>query len=137
LVDIIFALSKDSFAKNSFFKPVNLDAFRDLYVPLLSAIDPRFMFIAKTKTEQICGFLFGFSEQSAPADSPTIILKTYASGVRGLGYALADRFHRTALDAGFKYVIHALMHEDNASLDRSHQHNAETFRRYALFARIM
>lgn len=137
LVDHIFALSKDSFAKNNFFKPVSLAAFRALYIPLLSAIDPRFVFIAKTNNGQICGFLFGFPDQSAPVDNPTIILKTYASGVRGVGYALADRFHRTAQSAGFKSVVHALMHEDNTSIERSRQHNAKTFRRYALLARIM
>ena len=137
LVDHIFAMSKDSFAKNKFFKPVTSESFRDLYIPLLSAIDPRFVLIAKHHSGSICGFLFGFPDGSAPDDNPTIILKTYASGIRGVGYALADYFHRTALEAGFQSVIHALMHEDNASLQRSQQHNAVTFRRYALLARVL
>ena len=137
LVDHIFAMSKDSFAKNKFFKPVTLESFRALYVPLLTAIDPRFVLIATHHTGGICGFLFGFPDGSAPDDNPTIILKTYASGIRGVGYALADYFHRAALEAGFKSVIHALMHEDNASLQRSQQHNAVTFRRYALLAKVL
>ena len=136
-VDHIFAMSKDFFAKNNFFKPVTLDTFHALYIPLLTAIDPRFVLIARRHTGAICGFLFGFPDSSAPEDNPTIILKTYASGIGGVGYALADRFHRTAIDAGLKSVIHALMHEDNASLTRSTQHNAVTFRRYALLARIL
>jgi len=137
LVDHIFAMSEGSFAKNNFFKPINIDAFRAMYIPLLSALDPRFVLIATHHSGKICGFLFGFPDQSAPKDNPTIILKTYASGLRGVGYALADYFHRAALDIGFKSVIHALMHEDNASLKSSHQHNSVTFRRYALLARIL
>jgi len=134
-VDLIFTMSKDSFAKNSFFKPIELNAFRSLYIPLLTAIDPRFVLVATHKTAGICGFLFGYPDMSTPKTNPTIVLKTYASGMRGVGYALADYFHRTAIEAGFQSVIHALMQEENISLQRSAQHNAVTFRRYALLAR--
>ena len=81
-----------------------------------------------------------------PSDSPTswssstnpaAILKTYASGLRGVGHLLADTYHRRALDMGFTQVIHALMHEDNASRDRSEKHKAHTFRRYALMGRLL
>jgi hypothetical protein len=38
---------------------------------------------------------------------------------------------------GFTEVIHALMHEDNASRERSTRHKANLFRRYALMGRVL
>ena len=137
LIEQLFHMSKASFAKNNFYKPVTLDDFQMLYRPLLGAIDPRFVLIAKTEADLICGFLFGFPNQFAPSSNPTVVLKTYASGMRGVGHALADRFHRNAIDMGFISVIHALMHEDNISLQRSSQHQASVFRRYVLLAKTL
>ena len=130
LVKTIFDLSADSFARNRFFKPIELSGFFDIYLPLLSAIDPAHVLLAKTQTGQICGFLFGYPDPNS--SQPTVVLKTYASGVRGVGFLLADTFHRRALEMGFENVIHALMHQDNISLNRSGLHNAKVFRRYAL-----
>lgn len=137
LIMHLFEMSKASFAKNNFYKPVTLEDFQSLYRPLLGAIDPRFVLIAKTGSSQICGFLFGFPDVSAPPSNPTVILKTYASGKRGVGHALADKFHRNAVNMGFRSVIHALMHEDNISLKRSRQHQANVFRRYVLLAKTL
>ena len=53
----------------------------------------------------------------------------------GVGHLLADTFHRVARELGFLDVIHALMHIDNVSLDRSRAHAARIFRRYALMGR--
>jgi len=137
LIANLYGMSKASFAKNNFYKPITLNDFQALYRPLLGAIDPRFVLIAKTGSGTICGFLFGFPDGSAPADNSTVILKTYASGMHGVGHALADRFHRNAIEMGFNSVIHALMHEDNISLKRSEQHKAGVFRRYVLLAKIL
>lgn len=137
LIEHLFNLSETTFAKNRFFKAVTLADFQALYRPLLGVIDPRFVLIAKTEAGAICGFLFGYPDQSATPSCPAVVLKTYASGQRGIGHALADRFHRNAIDLGFKSVVHALMHEDNVSLQRSRQHNASVFRRYALLAKTL
>ena len=71
----------------------------------------------------------GMHSRPAPR---TVILKTYASAQRGVGHLLADHFHRSARDAGFVDAIHALMHVDNISLNRSARHAGAIFRRYAL-----
>ena len=64
-----------------------------------------------------------------------MILKTYASARRGVGHLLADTLHRRARALGYSDVIHALMHVDNISRERSSRHQAHTFRRYALLGR--
>lgn len=137
LIAHLFGMSKTAFANNNFYKVVTLEDFQAIYRPLLGAIDPRFVLIAKTGSGQICGFLFGFPDASAPPSNPTVVLKTYASGKRGVGHALADKFHRNAIDMGFRSVIHALMHEENISLQRSGQHHASVFRRYVLLAKTL
>lgn len=132
LVDQIYAMSAQHFEKNKFFKPVDLTAFQALYRPMINALDARFVLLAYHKSGAICGFAFGY-----PADAETIVLKTYASGLRGVGHALADKFHRTAQDAGFTQVIHGLMQDENDSLAHSAKHGLRVFRRYDLMARIL
>lgn len=135
LVRQMFAVSSASFARNAFFKPISEDTFLDLYRPLMPAIDPRLVLFAHLKTGKFAGFLFGMPDHLQGPKPRTAILKTYASSHRGAGHALADRFHRTARELGFSHVIHALMHEENISRDRSARHQASVFRRYALMGK--
>lgn len=134
LITQLFTMSASSFAGNHFFKPITLEAFLSLYRPVLPLLDPRHILFAHAEGGQLVGFLFGMPDRAA-ASRPAAILKTYASGLRGVGHLLADSYHRRALDLGFTEVIHALMHEDNMSRDRSEKHKARVFRRYALMGR--
>jgi hypothetical protein len=54
--------------------------------------------------------------------------------VRGVGYLLVDTAHRTLQTLGYTHVVHALMHVDNASRERSSRHHGTIFRRYDLMA---
>ena len=83
----------------------------------------------------LVGFLFGLPNRLEGRQPKTAILKTYASARPGVGHLLADTFHRTARELGFADVIHALMHVDNVSLERSRRHAGTVFRRYALMGR--
>ena len=83
----------------------------------------------------LVGFLFGLPDWLETTDGETVIIKTYASTLRGVGHLLADTFHRRALSKGFKHVIHALMHVDNISRERSARYGARIFRGYALMGR--
>lgn len=133
LIGKLFEMSGSAFAGNRFFKSITRESFLDLYRPLLPMLDPRHILFAHGPGEQLVGFLFGMPDRGAP--TPTAILKTYASGLRGVGHLLADSYHRRAIDLGFTEVIHALMHEDNVSRQRSERHAARVFRRYALMGR--
>ncbi|MET3924248.1 hypothetical protein [Devosia sp. 2618] len=131
LISKLFAMSGSAFAGNHFYKPITLDAFLDLYRPILPMLDPRHVLFAHGPNEQLVGFLFGFPDRLA-TEKPAAVLKTYASGLRGVGHLLADQYHRRALEMGHEEVIHALMHESNVSNERSQRHKATVFRRYAL-----
>ena len=135
LVDDLFALSTHAFANNPFFKPIDRKAFAALYRPLVPVLDPRHVLFARDDDGALLGYLFATPDFMAPDTDRPIILKTYAATRRGLGFLLADTFHRRARDLGFSRVIHALMHENNASRERSRLHGARVMRRYALFAK--
>lgn len=135
MLDRLFALSGASFADKGFFKPIARDDFLDLYRPLLPLIDPRLVLFAFSESGDLAGFLFGIPDRLQGAEPDTAILKTYASGRPGVGHLLAHMFHENAREYGFAHVIHALMHVDNISLQRSGLHSGTVFRRYSLFGR--
>jgi hypothetical protein len=134
LVAQLFELSLAEFSRNRFFAPITREAFFDLYTPVLPLVDPAHVLFAHGP-DGLVGFLFGIPDRLEGPQPRTVILKTYASRMRGVGHALADTFHRRALALGFSDVIHALMHVDNVSRDRSARHAARVFRRYALLGR--
>jgi L-amino acid N-acyltransferase YncA len=132
LVGRLFAMSSASFAD---YKPIGRDAFLELYRPLIGAIDPRLVLTARDGSGAPLGFLFAVPNHLEGARPRAVVLKTYASRVRGVGRLLADELHRRARGLGFVDVIHALMHEDNRSLASSAMFGAYVFRRYTLFGR--
>jgi hypothetical protein len=135
LLDRLFALAGGSFADKLFFKPIERDDFLALYRPMLAAIDPRLVLFAFDPHGDLAGFLFGLPDWAQGATPDTAILKTYASRRGGAGHLLAHEFHGRARDLGYTHVIHALMHVDNVSLERSAMHGGTIFRRYSLFGR--
>ena len=132
LVGRMFEMSLAGFANNRFFKPIAREAFLKLYEPVMPLVDPRFVLFAHAPDGRLAGFLFGLPDRLEGAAPKTVILKTYASAMRGVGHGLADTFHRRAIELGYVDVIHALMHVDNVSRERSGRHGATIFRRYGL-----
>jgi hypothetical protein len=134
LIGGLFDMSTAGFQRNAFFKPITKADFVKLYEPVLPAVDPRLVLFACDENGSV-GFLFGLPNRLEGERPRTVILKTYASARRGIGHLLADAFHRAARDLGFSAVIHALMHVDNASFERSGRHAGKVFRRYALMGK--
>jgi hypothetical protein len=135
LLDRLYALSGASFADKLFFKGISRDEFLALYRPLLGSIDPRLVLFAFDEKGDMAGFLFGLPDLKQGLKPDTAILKTYASRKPGVGHLLAHAFHERAREHGYALVIHALMHVDNISLERSAMHGGTIFRRYTLFGR--
>ena len=50
---------------------------------------------------------------------------------------MLDAVHQNARRHGFTHAIHALMHVDNISRERSQRQGGEVFRRYALMGRML
>lgn len=132
LIEQLYAMSTTAFGANRFFKPIDKAAFLKLYEPVMPFVDPRHVLFARDAWGGLVGYLFGIPDYLESTKPKTVILKTYASGLRGVGHALADAFHARALEMGYTHVIHALMHVDNSSRGRSAMHKADIFRRYAL-----
>lgn len=131
----LFAISSARFSSNAFYKPITQEAFLTLYEPVLKVVDRRLVFFAYSNEQDIVGFLFGLPDVLQGPNPEAAIIKTYASLRKGAGRALMDAFHHTALNLGYSHVIHALMHQDNISRNRSALHNTTTFRHYALMGK--
>jgi hypothetical protein len=129
----IHALSLEQFASNHFYAPISLNAFLDSYRPVLPAVAPDLVLMAENEAGELKAFLFALPNYSEGPKPQTVILKTYASQVKGGGSMLANAFHERARQRGFASVIHALMHETNLSARHSDKTGGKVFRRYALW----
>ena len=129
----IHALSLQAFASNHFYQPISLEDFLASYRPVLGAIDPELVLLAEGEAGELAAFLFALPNLSEGARPASVILKTYASRVKGAGSMLANEFHARAKARGFSEVIHALMHESNLSALHSDKTGGKVFRRYALW----
>jgi GNAT superfamily N-acetyltransferase len=138
-LDLMFALSLESFAENLYYTPIDRAAFRAMYEPLRRLMDPEFVLVALDREERPCGYLFAFADPaSAAGDRPgRVIAKTVAVSPRARGHGLAnhmlDRIRWAARRRGHREMIHALMHVANVSTRMSSRHGGRIFRRYALW----
>jgi len=129
----IHALSLEQFASNHFYAPISQEEFLASYRPVLKAIDPELVLMAEDEAGQLVAFLFALPNLTEGPKPKTVILKTYASKVKGGGSMLANAFHERAKKRGFTEVIHALMHETNLSARHSDNTGGKVFRRYAMW----
>jgi hypothetical protein len=130
-------LSLRAFARNAFYRPIGLEEFALLYRPLVPLVDPNLVLFAQAPSGATLGFLFAIPDRLQGAAPTTLIVKTYASLMPGVGGLLGDHFYSIARARGARAVIHALVHEDNLSLKHSRSRHGEIFRRYALFGRSL
>lgn len=131
----LHALSLVAFADNAFYRPITAERFLAGYAPILPDLDPELVLLAEDEAGELQGFLFALPDLEQGPRPTAVILKTYASRVKGAGSLLADRFHALAHAKGYATVIHALMHEANLSARHSDHTGACGFRRYALYGR--
>ena len=113
--------------------PIALEPFLESYRPVLKAIDPDLVLLAEDFAGNLKAFLFALPDYAEGPKPYAVILKTYASEVKGGGSMLANAFHERARERGFTNVIHALMHESNLSAQHSGNTGGKVFRRYALW----
>jgi hypothetical protein len=129
----IHALSLEAFASNHYYVPISREDFLASYRPVLTAIDPELVLLAEDENGDLKAFLFALPNLSEGPKPKSVVLKTYASQVKGGGSMLANAFHERAKKRGFAEVIHALMHETNLSVQHSGNAGGKVFRRYALW----
>jgi GNAT superfamily N-acetyltransferase len=133
----IYRLSVKGFVQNFLYTPISEQEFLALYTAIAPCVRPELTLMAEQQGE-LLGYLFGIPDlnQSRRAEMDTFIVKTVAvlPGRRsaGLGSVLVAESHRIAHEQGYRYAIHALMHESNQSGNIS-AHYARTMRRYTLY----
>lgn len=135
----IHALSLESFAGNFLYTPIGAEEFVARYRPIASRVRPEFVWLAE-RAGELVGFVFclpDFTQAARGERITTLVVKTLAvrpgRAYAGLGAVLMPRVRAAARAAGFTRLVHAYMHEANASL-RLSAHYARTFRRYVLLA---
>jgi hypothetical protein len=133
----IHALSLEAFADNHFYQPITQQDFLASYRPVLPAVDPELVLLLEDEGGALKGFLFAVPNLVEGPQTKTVILKTYASRVKGGGSMMANAFHERVRARGFVDVIHALMHESNLSATHSDRTGGKVFRRYALWGRVL
>lgn len=138
----IHRIAASSFRGGFLYQPLSELEFLDTIRPLRPWLRPELIWIAEYEGRAV-GFVFALPDALRASNGrfiDTAIIKTIAvlpdRRYRGLGSWLTLRCHRAARDAGYRKVIHALMHESNRSRNISARY-AATFRRYTLFARSL
>ncbi len=136
----IYQVAQISFRQNFLYTPLTEDEFITQYTLIRPYINPQLVLLAEHQ-KKLIGFLFALpdwyqTQQNLPCH--TIILKTVAilpqRNYAGLGNLLVSQCHQIAQDLGYQFVIHALMHQSNSSLNISTRY-AQPIRQYTLFAK--
>lgn len=136
----IYAVSRVSFKNNFLYTELPEADFAAMYAPVLPHTRPELVLIAE-RDRHCVGYLFAIPNlaQAARGESiDTFIIKTVAilpeTELNGLGSLLVARAQRIGHDLGFRRCIHALMFENNISLNIS-RHYASIMRRYTLYSK--
>ncbi|HEY0008526.1 MAG TPA: GNAT family N-acetyltransferase [Tepidisphaeraceae bacterium] len=136
----VYELSVTAFAGNFLYTPIGRDEFLSMYMPLRSLLRPELVLLGE-HDHRLVGFMFGVPnvlEANRGQPVRTVLAKSLAvhpdyRGI-GLGGVLMNLLQQGAHRCGFTRIIHALMHETNASQKIS-AHNATTIRRYAIYGK--
>jgi GNAT superfamily N-acetyltransferase len=136
----IYQVVMKSFRNNLLYMPLDAAEFMAHYRPVRNYLQPSLVLLAEQAGEPV-GFIFALPDLAqAPrrAAPDTMIIKTVGvvpalEGI-GLGGLLVAHCQMAAQSLGYRYVIHALMAEDNRSRRISDRY-AQVMRRYTLFAK--
>lgn len=136
----IYAVSRVSFQQNFLYTEIPQADFIAIYEPVLPVARPELVLLAESDGECV-GYLFAIPDLAQKArghDVDTFILKTVSilpcAELRGLGTLLVARAQNIGHEMGFRRCIHALMFENNTSLNIS-RHYAEVMRKYTLYSK--
>ncbi len=131
------AMCSAAFARNRYFEPLTLEAFRRLHRGAEAIVDPGLFLVAEARDGRTVGVAFGYPDLACGPRPDRFVLKTLACApdTRGLGLAvhLTERLHLAGHERGMRSAIHALMNVDNRSAALSQRNASRIFKRYALF----
>lgn len=135
----IAEFSNEAFQNNFLFTPIEKSLFVQNYLKMASVMDSEFIQLTEDEKGQMCSLLFAIKDYKDKSGD-TLVIKTIAAkrGFRykGLSTYLVRKMTREAKKEGYKFVIHALMHESNMSLITSMKY-ATRISEYALYGRAI
>ncbi len=124
------------FGANFLHTPVSETVFTERYKKLRIYIEPGYIILAETQDQQLAGFVFCLPDHGN-AGKRGLIIKTLARlpgrNFAGLGTALIGLIRQKAISDDMEYLIHALMHRNNVSLNLSKNFSGSVFREYHLY----
>jgi GNAT superfamily N-acetyltransferase len=136
----IYAVSQISFRQNFLYTEIPETEFIAMYEPVLPVARPELVLLAE-HAGQCVGYVFAipdFAQKARGQDVDTFIVKTVSilpqQDLRGLGTLLVAHAQQRGHELGFQRCIHALMFEDNISLNIS-RHYATMMRKYTLYSK--
>jgi hypothetical protein len=131
----IFAFCKEIFRNGFLYTEISEETFLSKYSALKDFINPEFVLIAEDNGE-IAGLILVLHDFYCQHEK-RMIIKTLGrkSDVRYAGVAneLSRRMVKVAIENNYQSVLHAFMHQHNASVKMSKLFSGERFRRYQLF----
>lgn len=138
----IYSVSRISFRQNFLYTEIPEADFISMYEPQLPLASPQLVLIAE-RAGQCVGYLFAIPDLAQKArgiEIDTFIIKTVSilpqPEIHGLGTLLVARAQQIGHKLGFRRCIHALMFEDNTSLNIS-RHYASLMRKYSLYSKVL
>lgn len=138
----IYQISQAAFTRNFLYTELSEQAFTDQYTRILPYVLSDLVLIAE-RDGRPTGYLFAIpdlAQRMRGAAIDTFIIKTVAvlpdPSLAGLGTLLVARAQEAGHRLGFRRCIHALMHENNISLNIS-RHYARIMRRYTLYSKVL
>jgi hypothetical protein len=136
LLPKIHALVMASFRRQPFFQSLPEDGFTQYLQPLISQVDPALIQLAWDQ-DRLVGVGLALPDRLT-MDVRRLIIKTLAIGPNrayaGLGAPLLEAAHHAGFQQGYRQAIHALMHDQNPSLNLSHRYS-QPFRDYVLMGK--
>ena len=132
----IAAFSIEAYSNNFLYTPITINDFAKKYLKIKQYLDPELVWIVEDGTGDIQALAFSLKDYY-DAKGETLIIKSLArkksSPYRGIGSVLVQKTIQTAIQSGYKNIIHAFMIKDNTSLQISKKHEAEPFVSYNLY----
>ena len=125
-----------AFKNNFLYTPITPERFKEKYLQAKQIIDPDFFRIAEDGDGNIIGFIFCLNDLYNTSEK-NLIIKTIArlpgDKWKGLTTLTADMVYTAARDKGYRHVLHAFMHQKNASVNVSKKFGGEVVRNYVLY----
>jgi hypothetical protein len=129
--------SIEAFRNNFLYTPIESREFVEKYLPIKKFMDPRLVWIVEDVHKEIHAFIFCLPDHF-DTTRKTFIFKSMArksdTQFRGITSYLSGKMIQQANALGYTAAIHAMMFQDNASVNISKNYAGEPYKSYTLYA---